>query len=264
MNNLIIGVLSLALACIGIVLKKTYYYLPVNELKRRAEKSDPVAVKLYTPMSYGSSLKVLLWLYIGLTSAVSFILFAREMPIWLSLLIIGPLIYVVFSLLPSSRVTKFGITLTKLATPILNWLLNYLHPLLSRGSEKVEKKYIISNHTGLYERTDLIDLINRQQKQADNRLSEKELDTLKRALIFNDKKVSDILTSWDKVKTILSKDTIGPILINELHKSGQQFILVKDTPKGSVVGILAFTDLNLKSHGKVENNMNDSARLFYH
>ncbi len=259
MTNLILGIVFLLLALLGIVLKKTYFALPLHELKRRAEKHDEVAVKLYKTVAYGSSLRSLLWLYIGLLSAASFILFARQMPIYLSLLIIGPLIYIVFSLIPSRRVSKVGLGITKLFTPILAWLLYYLHPLLTRSTGSIERRYLSSNnHTGLYERYDLIELIERQQKQHDNRLSNEELDIVKHALNFDERKVSEILTPRKKVKTVLMDDTIGPILINELHESAQDYVFVKESKKGPVIGTLAFKDLGVHSKGQVKNHMSDN------
>lgn len=257
MTNLILGLIFLILACFGIVLKKTYFFIPAKELKRRAENRDHLAEKLYTAVSYGDSLRALFWLYIGLTAAVSFVLFARQMPIWISLLVIGPLVYIIFSLIPASRVTRAGMAMTSLVSPIINMLLIYLDPLLSQGSRLVEKHYK-NNHTGIFEHEDLLDLIDRQQSQQDSRLSQEELDIVKRAVLFSDRKVVDVLTPRKQVKTVLAEDTIGPILINELHESNQEHVLVKEDSKGEVVGTLAFKDLNVHSHGKVKDLMKDS------
>src|SRR5580698_3903182 len=99
MANIILGVVFLVLALFGMVLRKTYFSLPISELKRRAQKHDPDAAQLYRAAAYGDSLRGLLWLYVGLTSALSLILLARELPVWLGVLIIGPLLWIAFSLL---------------------------------------------------------------------------------------------------------------------------------------------------------------------
>ena len=255
MTNLLYPILFLILALLGMALRKTYFAIPISELKRRAQKHDPVAEQIYKAAAYGNSLRSLLWLYIGLTSAISLILFARQLPVWLSVIIVGPILWIVFSLVPASRTTKFGIYLTKIVTPVIAWVLNYLHPLLNRGADFVESKYIVPKHTGIYEREDLIELIRTQQNQHDSRISDEELDILYRTLNFNSYKVNDILTPRNHVKILLSKDTIGPILIDELHKNSQDFVLVRESKKSPFVGTLAYNVLDIKSSGHISDFM---------
>jgi CBS domain containing-hemolysin-like protein len=255
MANLILGIVFLIFALLGMVLRKTYFYLPLRELKRRAQKHDKHAAQLYRAAAYGNSLRSLLWLYIGMTSAISLILFARSLPVWLGVLIVGPLLWIVFSLLPASRTTKLGIWLTQIVTPIVSWLLNLLHPVLSRGADFVDKRYVTPKHTGLYEREDLMQLIQNQQNQPDSRISDEELEIVYRTLNFDTNKVSDIFTPRSKVKTILAGDVVGPVLIDELHKNDQDYVLVRETKKGPFIGTLAFNELNLKSKGYVRDIM---------
>ncbi|HEX4774520.1 MAG TPA: CBS domain-containing protein [Candidatus Saccharimonadales bacterium] len=255
MNNLVLAALFLLLALGGVVVRKTYAYLPARELKRRAERHDPLATQLYKAAAYGNSLRSLLWLYIGLTTAAGLVLMARALNVWVSLLIVAPLLWIVFSLVPATRLTSVGARLTKLVTPILAWLLNYLHRPLSRGAEVVERRYVAGKHTRIFEREDLVELIERQQYQDDNRLTEEELEIARRALSFSNYKVADVLTPRKEVKTILAGETVGPVLIDELHKSGQSYVLVKDKKGGMVVGTLAIGDLGLNSTGQVSDHV---------
>src|SRR5665213_1627792 len=255
MTNFIYAAVLLLLALLGIVARKTYYYLPIRELKRRAAKHDPVAAQLYRAAAYGNSLRGLLWLYTGLTSAASIVLLARLLPVWASLLIVGPLLWVAFSLIPATRTTSPGLFLTKLITPPVVWLLNYLHPLLSRGSDTVQKRYTAGDHTKLFEREDLLDLIKRQHHQPDSRISDEELEIVSRALSFDDHRISDIMIPRKRIKTVMADDTVGPILIDEVHKSGQDYALVRESRKGPFVGTLAFKKLDLQSSGKVRDTM---------
>jgi CBS domain containing-hemolysin-like protein len=252
--NLLLAILLLGLALLGVVIRKTYYYLPLLELKRQAEKHDPLASQLYRAVSYGNSLRGLLWLYIGLTSAACITVLARVLPFWASLLVVGPLLWIAFSLIPATRITRIGAKLTTTVTPFIAWLLNYVHPVLSRSADVVERRYI-SSHTQIFERDDLLELIERQQRQSDNRLSDEELEIVKRALSFSDYKVHDVLTPRKAVKTVLVTDTIGPVLIDDLHKSGQDYALVREKPKGDFVGSLAFQHLSLQTTGHVKDVM---------
>jgi CBS domain containing-hemolysin-like protein len=257
MNSLTAALICLVLALGGVVVRKTYFALPLRELKRRAARHERPYVQLYRAAVYGSTLRSLLWLYIGLTSAAALVLLTRSLPVWASLLIVGPLLWTMFSLLPATRTTRAGTLLTSLVTPPLTWLLNYLHPLLSRGAEPVQRRYG-HPHTGIFERDDLLELLERQQGQADNRLTEEELTIITRVLKFNGRTVGDVMTPRDQVRSVLADDTIGPILIDELHQSGQAFALVRASRKGDFVGTLAFQRLNLDSRGKVGDTMDES------
>lgn len=261
--NLIFALILLLLAIGGVVVRKTYYYVPVRELKRRAEANDPLAKKIYPAVAHGSSLRALLWLYIGLTTAASLVLLARQLPIWASLLIVGPILWAAFSWLPASRVTKVGASLTSFVTPAITWLLSYLHPLLSRSTDAIQKRTSVKNHTEIYEREDLIKLIEDTQWQKDSRITEEELDIAKRALSFSDFTVADILTSRKKIKTVLASDTIGPVLIDELHKSKQDYVLVREKKDGDVVGTLEFDRLGLNSDGRVGDLMNSEVHYVH-
>lgn len=261
--NLTFAIILLVLAIGGVVARKTYYYLPAAELKRRAGRKDPLAEKLYPAVAYGSSLRALLWIFIGLSSAGGFVLLARSGNPWASFLVVILVLWTAFYWLPASRVTRVGARLTSLVTPAIVRLLNYVHPLLSRVAGLAERRYTAPEHTGLYERDDFLKLIEQQQWQKDSRISPEELEIAKRALNFEDHKVADILVPRKQIKTILASDTIGPILIDELHKSGQDYVLVrdKDKSKGMVVGTLEFKKLGLGSAGKVRDHM--SANIYY-
>jgi CBS domain containing-hemolysin-like protein len=263
MTNYLIAILFLLIAVAGVVVRKTYYYLPVTELKRRAEHHDKLAVKLYPAVAYGSSLRGLLWLWIGLASAAGFVLLARIAPPGIGFLGIVALLWVINSWLPASRVTAVGANVTAFVTPVIIAILNRVHPLSSRGTELVEHRYTAPAHTGLFERGDLLALIEQQQRQPDNLFTYEELEITRRALGFGDHKVSDVLTPRKKIKTTLVNDTIGPVLIDELHKSGQGYMLVRESAKGDFVGTLAFKRVGLQSTGQVRNVMDKTIHYIH-
>lgn len=255
MNDYLVAIILLLLAIAGVIVRKTYYYVPVRELKRRAEHHDPLAAKLYPAVAYGDSLRGLLWVWIVLMTAGAYVLLAHVAPTWISFIVVVALLWVVNSWLPGSRVTHIGVQLTSLVTPLIIWLLNYLHRPLSRTTGIIQKAYTAEPHTGLFDREDLLKVLEQQQHQYDNRLEDEELEIAKRALHFSDYKVSDVLIPRKKVKSVLVSDTVGPVLIDELHKNGQGYMLVRESSKGDFVGMLAFKRLNLKSTGQVKNVM---------
>jgi len=263
MSNLGWAILLLVLALVGIVIRKAFYFLPPHETKRQAEQGNPLTVQLYRAVAYGSSLRLLLWLYIGLTAAGGLVLLARAVNAWLAFVVVAVFLWLAFSLLPSTRVTKIGMGVTKLTAPLLAWLLSYLHRPLTRTADLLQQRYVSGQHTGLFERQDLVELIERQQFQSDSRLTEEELEIIRRALSFGDYKVADVLVPRKKVKTVLAGDTIGPILIDEVHKSKQDYVLVKDKKGGLVVGTLAASRLGLDSSGQVRDLMDNTVNYLH-
>lgn len=258
MSNFFLAMMLLVLAVAGVVIRKTYDQVPLKELKRQAGKHDPVASRLYSAAAYGSSLRGLLWLFIGLTSAGGFILLAIEAPAWLSFCIVALTLYIAFALLPATRVSPFGRQLTYQVTPAILWILNYLHPLLNRSVGSAQRKFARLPHTGLFERDDLLELIAKQKDQPDSRFTPEELDIASRALQFSDHKVRDILIPRHDIKTVFANDTIGPILIDEMHQSGGGYVLVKETKKGPFTGWLEFKQLNITTTGRVHDVMHQT------
>jgi CBS domain containing-hemolysin-like protein len=248
------ALLFLLLAIAAAVVRKTYFYMPRRELKRQAEKQDKLAARLYQAAAYGSSLQGLLVLFTATTGAIGCILLSRSAPLWLSFFIIAG-IATLLTILPSTRVGKVGAQLTSRVTPLLARVLNYAHPVLSKTVGAAERRYKTSAHTGLYERDDLLRLIEQQQLQVDSRLRPEELEIAKRALSFEAYRVGDIVTPRSEVASALAQDTLGPILIDELHKSKQRFVLVRESKKGPIVGNLQVTNLGIDSEGLVQDAM---------
>ena len=258
MTSFIVTIVLLLVALMLVVVRKTYYSTPVIELRRRARQNDRTASQLYRAVAYGSSLRALLWLLITVSGAASFVVLSRVAPVWLSLLVVIVSLWAAFSWLPASHTTPLGVRLTLLLNPIIVWLLTYLHPILSRGARLVEKAYSLPAHTGLFERDDLVDLIDRQYNQRDSRFTTEELDIAKRALQFDNHKVADVMTPRTKLPSVLTTDTVGPVLIDELHKLAQDIVLVRETKKGPVIGWLEYKQLGIKSSGHVADIMHDT------
>lgn len=254
----LLGVLLLGLlTLVGISLQKTYKNLPRKELKRRAAKDDELAKLLYRAVAYGISLEILLWGIIGLGAAGFFVLSARSLPTWLALFGSVALVWLGFAYMPNSRVTNAGNTIARYATPPIAWVLARLYPLLSRLGNFLQTRGRIQIHTGIFQKDDLLSLIDKQSEQADNRIDKAELAIAKHALTFGDKLIRDVMIPMRVVKTVKATDTVGPILMAELHKSGFSRFPVTGEKKTEIVGTLFLRDLvAAKAGGAVSGLMN--------
>lgn len=249
MLTFIIALLLLGLALFGILLRKTYDYMPRRELKRQAQQGDQVAGTLYKAVAYGPSLRLLLWIIIGLAAAGGFVLFVRVAPPVLSFLAVASLLWYGFVWMPAAPISGIGAKLVIWTTPFIAWLLNIFHPILVRLHSLVERRRTDMYHTGLYEREDLIEFLELQRSMADSRVSESEIDMAIHALTFGGRTVSEIMVPKRVVKMVQADDAVGPILINELHQSGYSRFPVYEGSNDRITGTLYLRDLVTSRHG---------------
>jgi CBS domain containing-hemolysin-like protein len=256
-------VLCTVLAVVGWVLQQTYRHVPRHELKRLA-RHDEVAALLYRAVAYGASLRLLLGCVITVFSVLALAAFAAAIGFWLAVLLLALLLAIGWLVLvPGDELTHSSLWLARRLAPGIAWLLERLEPLLGSSVRFVRSRRPVHIHTGLYEKTDLVELLERQKGQPDNRIPESEIDLLQHALTFGDKLVSDALVPLRVVKTVEAGEAIGPVLMDELARSGHSRFPVRDgAVPGGVVGILYLHDLvGAKHSGTVADVM--SHKLTY-
>jgi CBS domain containing-hemolysin-like protein len=256
MISLILGLVCALVALSFLSLLKTYQHIPAKEVKRMARSGDATASVLYRPIAYGASLPLVLWLVVGVSFALSLLLFANSLPFWLALLVAVFVIWAGFAWIPSSDLSNVGVYMAKRLAGPLTWLLERIHPLTSRIAAFTRNHRRIVIHTGLYEKSDLVELLEAQKDQPDSRITAGEVELLINALSFGDKLVENVLIPKRVVDEVSADEAIGPILTDELHKTGHSRFPVYDGKKDNIVGILYLHDLILnKKTGSVRNVM---------
>ncbi|CAN5148467.1 hypothetical protein BH09PAT3_BH09PAT3_1920 [soil metagenome] len=252
MLTIITAIIFLIVAVLSVVLRKTYAVVPAHELKRQAAAGNGLARQLYRAVGFGASLQVLLWVVLALCSAAGFVLLATEVPALLSVLIVAVILWLTFSWLPNTRVTGIATQVTQKATPAVVWILQYIDPVLQRIAQFMAKHYV-PKHSGLYELHDLLNLLDLQSKQPDSRITTEEISLIREVLEFGNKKVRDVLRPRQQVKSVALNDAIGPVLLDELHASGQTSFPVKKTTRSKeIVASLHLGDLGIHSVGIVQ------------
>ena len=248
MISLILGIVCALVALSFLSLLKTYQHIPAREVKRLARSGDATASVLYKPISYGGSLPVVLWVVVGVAFGLSLVLLGQTLPFWIALMAALLLVWGGFVWIPTGDLTGLGVWLARTMAGPLTWLLDRLNPLLARVVQFVRKHRPVTIHTGLYEKSDLVELLQAQKHQADNRIAAGEIELLTHALSFGDKLVSDILIPKRVVQSVSADETVGPILMEELHKSGHSRFPVYDGKKDNIVGVLYLRDLIMNKH----------------
>lgn len=246
MKNALAGILALGFLS-SVLLDKAYGALSVKELKKRARGTgDKRTARLYRLAAYGDSLKVFLWL-VGGSSAAGLIYMATDYAWWLALVVTLVLLWLVWLGRPLTRTDGLAWRAASLLAPPVAVLVEVLQPLLKRLSYLSRGLGRVRSHTGLYDKDDLLEFIDSQSRQVDNRMSDQDLKIVKGALTFGDKSVSSVMTPKSKVKMVIASDAIGPHLMDELHASGLgRFPVAKSNVKASekeIVGTLYLNDL---------------------
>ena len=238
-----------------ILLYKMYNSVPAAELKRRVRAGDKRAAKLYKAAAYEASLDVFLWL-VGTASAAVLLTWSARTYWWLAAVMVAVYAILIFWA-PNPRIDGWLGSLSALSAKYLAWLLSVLQPILGRIGSWFPPASRVHFHTGLYEKKDLLEFLHRQNRQLDNRIPETDLKIAAGAMSFGDKTVGSVMTPRRKVVLVSSGDTIGPMLMDELHKSGfSRFPVVKDSAKtasAEVTGTLYLNDLiGYEGSGKVK------------
>lgn len=265
MISFFISLLLAGIALLAIALRKTYAIVPPKELKRQARQGDALAKVLYRAVAYGTSLPLLLWTIIIVATAASFVILSQTVPPFLAFVLEVLLIGYGFVWMPSSDVTQIGVKLVVWSTPTVAWLLAHLQPVMGRLGTFIASHRPITVHTGLYEREDLLALLDRQRQQSDSRFSNDELSLLAHALTYSQKLVRDIMVPRRGVKNVRADEAIGPITLAELHDSGHsRFPVYEGDNEDKIVGTLFLRDLvNVRKGGLVKNLM-DKAVFYVH
>ncbi len=246
--------LILAVLFVGLVgMRKAYASVNVVELKRRARAGDKHAKQAYRAAGYGPTLSLVLNCLAAVTAAFFFYALSQS---------VGALLFVIISLLfvglatmwlPASRAGWLSWQLALWLAPVWSWIMNLLHPLLAGLVGRVGKGSV---HSGMYEKSDLLNLLRHQADQADNRIDKTELQIAASALKFSDQKIGDVLIPKRGVKSVSADETIGPLVMDELHKSGHSRFPVYEGKKDNIVGILYLRDLvDVKQGGQVKSLM---------
>lgn len=241
---------------LAVSLQRTYSSLTIKEIKHRAREGDELAVAILKAVGYGHSLNAILWFLIGVTSAGFFVVVSQTSPFWFAVVASGILVWIGFVWIPAARVSYISRKIAAWCAPILAHILNYLHPIIDFIIRLIRRYKPVTIHTGLYDRIDLIQLLEQQLVQPDNRIEAAELDIALHALSFGDDTVAEHMVPRRLVKAVSASEPVGPIVMDELHSSGHDRFPVYEGKTDNIIGTLYLRDLvNAKHKGTVASLM---------
>lgn len=241
----------------AIIVYRVYHSMPAIEFKRRARQGDKLAARLYKVVAYEPALDLITWLA-GTASAAVLIIWSARTNLWLaavvSILITGLLT------LGQFRFDGWAGRFTALFTAPHTWFLSTIQPVIAPIARMLTLSHLSPKHSRIYETKDLLDLLSRQNKQVDSRISPGDLEIARNSLTFGDKTVGSIMTPRREVVFAKADDQVGPVLVDELHQTGfSRFPVAKDSTKATtpqIVGTLYLNNLvGYNGSGKVKDLM---------
>ncbi len=203
--------------------------IPDKELHRRSRSDLPgqsAAKRLGRLSAYGIVAKGFIWL-LAIASIAILLIWAFRTSVWLA---VAVLVFENLAGVVADKLVEPGNLLFNLAGLLAGgvaWFLHWFDPLIA----KLPKPKTKAKHSRLYESEDVIELLERQARQTDNRIDPNDLKTVKSALGFGSKKVSDLAVKLNEVRLVLPDESVGPHLMDELYASGHSAF-----PVGKKVG----------------------------
>jgi len=244
---------------IAVALQRLYSAVPSRELKRLASRGDALAQKVYQPVAFGVSLRLLLWLIAAPALAFGVLVLARGASLFVSIVVLLIALALTLVWLPSLALTSKSARLAVWCASPLAWVLQRTDKILQSLASMLNRRRQSQTHSRLYEKPDVQELLERQKSQPDNRIGEDELERAQRALAFSDKVAADIAIPRKKFRAVEAHEALGPVLLDELHASKQHMFVVFDGRFDHIVGVLALSDaLKAKQGGEVSGAMRPS------
>jgi CBS domain containing-hemolysin-like protein len=259
MLKLVIGII-LALFVVGLdILRQIYNEFPVKEIKRQARSGNGAAKRIYRVAAYREEAELLLFILMGLSAGAALVLLAYGLKMWefFLLVTVGVWTFSLWKKIPRLGTEEY---LATLAAPLIATVVNRLSGALRPISNLVNKNRLLT--ADVYQTEDLIELIESQSKLIENRIPKSQLKMAIGALTFGEKLVRDVMVPRRMIVSAKPDDNIGPILMEELHKSGHSRFPVMEKKTDKVEGILYLHDLiDMRLTGKVKDIM--KKQVFY-
>jgi CBS domain containing-hemolysin-like protein len=225
-----------------VLLLRSFEFLPVSELKRRAQTGDKDAAAVYSVRGvYGSGVYIFIWASIGVLSSAMIMLLESTLSALPTVLITMPVVVLVHAVLPISKYPRPGIGLARFSVPVIRRILFTISPVLSI-IEKIVGSWV--SHTELssmHSKEELLGMI-RNANNSSTTLTKNELLIATHALTFGEKKVGDIYIPISVVSTIDSATILSAVTLDELYKTGFSRFPVTSN-NGGFVGVLYMKDL---------------------
>lgn len=229
----------------AILLYRGSHLLPHIELRRRARNNDKRASAIYKLTANQQGLDLLV-LAAAIVCGMALIVLTSRTSWWAGSVTIA-LVMAAILWRPANKEKEMIISYAGWVAPYVYKLTKSVLPTLNRLAQLLKLPTEIKPQIGVYEKEDLVKLLKDQAVNSDNRIPEEDLEIAANSLTFGDKKVADIMTPRKTTRFVSESESIGPMLMDELHATGHRiFAVIKGGSKPTepeVIGMLYLEDL---------------------
>ena len=232
------------------------------ELKRKAQLGNKAAKMVYPIRALGHQLMVTLLIGNVIVNAGITALLDLRINGLLAVLLTTFFVVIFGEILPMAYLRKYGLEVTARLAPLLKYLIMVLAPV-ARPLARALDRWLGEEGPTVYSKEELYKIFEEHRISPDSDIEDDEVQIVRHALSFGDKQVREIMTPARMVVSVSADDHVGPVLIDELHKSGHsRFPVFNDKKTQNFIGTLYLHDLiGLKAEGKAKDIMRK--KVFY-
>ena len=222
---------------------KSFGYMSLAELRRRAETGDRLAGRVYAASRFGFKNSLILWLALSLVLAGLVIQISFWVDNGFFAVIIGTVFLLGFQLLAASlRWPKASLLLASQVGPLLGWLLaNFAQADPNQADEDSPDDtslLAIKSDPLIHSKTDHLEKLEKQLSQQQSPTSKAQIKLAIAALTFSDRSIAQVMTKRADIKTLSEDLEITTEVLANLHSQSPEVLPVVDSSKRRFVGIL--------------------------
>jgi len=237
-----------------------FFQINSYELQESAQRNNSKSKKLYPLHRQGYSVVVLL-LIDSIVIHVALIATAINVfPLWATIIVLPFILLLSSFILPLLYAHSIGLSLLAWKADFILRVVGYISPFMKPLSRFIESRLDMHGPHMLGSKKELYALLDKHAESPNSAIAAYEIELVRHSLDFNSKKVSDYMIPRRIVKRVAVSDEVGPILIDELHKSGHsRFPVYSDKEVDTFIGVLFLRDLvDVRTGGEVKQFMHKS------
>jgi CBS domain containing-hemolysin-like protein len=254
------------LGCSALFSAITISILSLNhfELKRRAQLGDKLAKKVYPIKELGHQLMITLLIGNIFVNAIITVILNTKINGLFAVLLTTILVVLFGEILPMAYLRNSGLEITARFAPALNKLIWILSPV-TRPLGKMLDNIVGEQSQGVYSKEELYKILEEHKSSEYSDIEAEEIEIVRHALSFGSKQVREIMTPRRVVVSVASDEAVGPILVDELHKSGHsRFPVYNDKKAQNFIGTLYLHDLIGRKEGGTAKDAMRKAVYYVH
>lgn len=237
----LVSAVAISALCAGI--SSGIFSLNRYHLKRKAQFGDKNAKLVFSMHAQRFELMSSLLIVNVLANTTIVVLVNSRITGALAVLLSTIVILLFGELLPMVYIKKNVIWTAAKLHPILTRLMRFTGPV-TRGLGHLFSAWIGNEQQVIYSKEELQRMFDGQELSKNSDIAADEARMIRKVLEFGDKKIRDVMTPRKVVTLVEQSDKVGPLLMDELHKSGHsRFPVVADKKHDNFVGTLYLRDL---------------------